>query len=60
MKSLPAARQGPRRFPAVLFFLSLPSVVAAHAAAPPVFDPAKSDPRAIAVADLVMAALGGQ
>jgi hypothetical protein len=39
---------------------ALAIVCLAAGTAPPAFDPRQSDPRAVAIADLVMAALGGQ
>ena len=59
MRSPSRGRCTARSFLPILFILSLPCIGAASPA-PPVFDPAKSDPQAIAIADLVMAALGGQ
>lgn len=55
------ARPGTWRAGAWLLALLLPLLRAlpALAAAPQVFDPAQSDPQAVATADLVMAALGG-
>lgn len=40
--------------------LAVFTVLLAAPASPPVFDPTRSDPRAIVIADLVMAALGGR
>jgi hypothetical protein len=51
-----AAPAGRAALCGLLFLAALP----AAGAAGPVFDPSQSDPRAIVVADLVMAALGGR
>src|SRR5882672_5764589 len=40
--------------------LAVFSTLLAAPASPPIFDPTRSDPRAIVIADLVMAALGGR
>jgi len=60
VRSAPRARPRTGRLLAVRVVLSLACLGAAPAAPPPFFDPAGSDPRAIAIADLVMAALGGE
>src|SRR6267143_721826 len=60
MRSLRPRGRGTRRLLPLFVILSLPWNRATFPAPPQAFDPAKSDPRAIAIADLVMAALGGQ
>ncbi len=60
MRFVPAERRRARGVMAIPFVVWLACGGAAGAATPSAFDPASSDPRAIAIADLVMGALGGQ
>ncbi|HEV8699899.1 MAG TPA: hypothetical protein VGV60_01360 [Candidatus Polarisedimenticolia bacterium] len=54
----PRART-PRAYPLPALLLAVLLAQPAQGAAPQVFDPTQSDPRAVAIADLVLAAMGG-